>query len=65
MKIKYFEETDTLYIELAQRGIAETRDLDQNTTLDLDEEGNLLAISLEHASMRTDVHRLTLEGLAA
>ena len=65
MKIKYFADTDTLYIELRDRGIAESRDLDQNTLLDLDEDGNVLAMTFEHASTRTDLERVILEGLAA
>lgn len=65
MRIKYFEDTDTLYIEFRAEGIVETRDLDENTTMDVDAEGNLLAITFEHASTRTDVRRLTLEGIAA
>jgi hypothetical protein len=39
MKIRYFEDTDTLYIEFRAAEIAETRDLDENTVLDLDKEG--------------------------
>ena len=31
MKVRYFEETDTLYIELRDGSVAETRDLDENT----------------------------------
>lgn len=65
MKIQYFEDTDTLYIEFRAQDVVETRDLDENTTLDLDGEGNLLAITFEHASTRTDVRRLTVEGIAA
>ena len=65
MKIKYFADTDTLYIEFADRAIAETRDLDENTVLDVDAEGNICAITFEHASLRTDVRRLTVEGIAA
>ncbi len=65
MKIQYFEDTDTLYIEFRAEDIAETKDLDENTTLDVDREGNLVAITFEHASTRTDVRRLTLEGIAA
>ncbi|MEX1258830.1 MAG: DUF2283 domain-containing protein [Gemmatimonadota bacterium] len=65
MKIRYFEDTDTLYIEFRDREILETRDLDENTTLDVDAEGNVLAITFEHASKRTDVRHLTLEGIAA
>jgi uncharacterized protein YuzE len=64
MKIRYFADTDTLYIELT-RDIVETRDLDETTTLDLDAEGRLVAITLEHASTRTDLDRLTIEGIAA
>ena len=65
MKIRYFEDTDTLYIEFRDREIVDTRDLDENTTMDVDAEGNVLAITFEHASKRTDVRRLTLEGIAA
>jgi len=42
MKIKYFEETDTLYIEFRGADVAETRDLDENTLLDLRLEGQHL-----------------------
>jgi uncharacterized protein YuzE len=65
MKIKYFEDTDTLYIEFRDAGIAESRELDENTVMDLDADGNVCAITFEHASARTDVRRLTLEGIAA
>lgn len=65
MKIRYFEDTDTLCIEFNDRAVAETRDLDENTTLDVDAEGNVLAMTFEHASTRTDVRRLTVEGIAA
>ncbi len=43
MKIKYFQDADTLYIELKAEGIVETRDLDENTQIDVDAEGNLCA----------------------
>ena len=65
MKLQYFEETDTLYIEFRDREIAESRDLDEDTILDLDADGNVCAITFEHASARTDVRHLTVEGIAA
>jgi uncharacterized protein YuzE len=65
MKIRYFEDTDTLYIEFREREIVESRDLDENTVLDLDADGNVLAMTVEHASARTDIRRLTVEGVAA
>ena len=65
MKVKYFEDTDTLYIEFRAQEISESKDLDENTVLDLDAEGNICAITFEHASARTDTQQVTLEGIAA
>lgn len=65
MKVKYFQATDTLYIEFRDSDIAESKDLDQNTVLDVDAKGNICAITFEHASERTDVRHLTVEGIAA
>lgn len=65
MKVRYFDDTDTLYIEFRADGIVETRDLDDDTVLDLDEQGRICAITVERASERTDIHALTVEGLAA
>lgn len=65
MKVSYFDDSDTLYIELKSDQISETRDLDENTILDLDASGNILGISLEHASTRTDLSCLQLSGIAA
>lgn len=65
MNIKYFQDTDTLYIEFRKAGIAETRDLDENTVLDLDADGNICAITVEHASDRTDIPHFSFEQIAA
>jgi len=65
VKISYFDDTDTLYIEFRDSDIAETKDLDENTILDVDAEGNVCAITFEHASERTDVSHLIVEGIAA
>jgi uncharacterized protein YuzE len=65
MKIKYFSDTDTLYIELRDVDVAETRDIDENTQVDLDAQGSMCAITIEHASQRTDVPNLSYEQVAA
>lgn len=65
MKLEYFKDTDTLYIEFNTRRVVETRDLDENTLLDLDEAGNICGLTVEHASERTDLDRLSISGLAA
>ena len=65
MKIKYFQDTDTLYIEFRSVEVAETRDLDENTLLDLDTEGNICAITVEHARERADIPHFSFEHVAA
>lgn len=65
MKLSYYDDTDTLYIEFKDRDIAESKNLDENTILDVDACGNVCAITFEHASERTDVRHLIVEGFAA
>lgn len=65
MKIKYFQDTDTLYIEFKVGPVAETKDLDENTVLDVDGNGNICAITVEHASERTGIPQFSFEQVAA
>lgn len=65
MKIKDFQDFDTLYIELRVADVAETPDLDENTIVDLDHEGQICAITFEHASQRTDIPDFSFEPIAA
>ncbi len=65
MKIKYFQDTDTLYIEFRAEPVAETRDLDENTLLDIDAKGNIVAITVEHARDRAEFPYFSFEQIAA
>ena len=65
MKIKYFQDTDTLYIEFKTIEVAETRDLDENTLLDIDREGKICGITIEHASDRADIPAFSFEQVSA
>jgi uncharacterized protein YuzE len=65
MNIKYFQDTDTLYIEFKSAEVAESKDLDENTILDLDRQGNICGITVEHASKRADIPRFSYEQVAA
>jgi len=65
VKIRYFRDTDTLHIEFREVLAAETRDLDENTQIELDERGNVCALTLEHASQRADLPKLDYEQIAA
>jgi uncharacterized protein YuzE len=65
MKIQYFKKTDTLYIEFRKADIVESRDLDEDTIIDVDKDGKICAMTMEHARNRTDVPNLTFEEVAA
>lgn len=65
MKIRYFEDTDTMLIEFREASVAESRDLDENTVLDLDAAGNICAITIEHVSKRADAPKFSFEKVAA
>ena len=65
MNIRYFTETDTLHIEFRDVAVTETRDLDENTLVDLDADGNICAITVEHASTRAGIPRFSYEQIAA
>lgn len=65
MKIRYFKDTDTMLIEFRDIEVAETRELDENTYLDIDAVGNICSITIEHASMRADAPKVTYEQVAA
>ena len=65
MKVRYFADTDTLLIEFRDVPVAETRDLDENTILDVDAQGNICFITVEHASKRAGAPHFSYEEIAA
>ena len=65
MKLRYFRDTDTLLIELRDAGVAEARDLDEYTTVDLDAGGGLCALTIEHASRRAGAPGFSFEVIGA
>jgi uncharacterized protein YuzE len=50
MKLNYFPDTDTLYIDLADRPSTESEVINDNLVIDLDEQGRPVGITLEHYS---------------
>jgi len=65
MKITYFQDTDTLYIEFRAGAITESRDLDENTLIDLDAKGQICALTMEHARERADIPAFSFEQVTA
>ena len=65
MKVKYFQDTDTLYIEFKAGGVVETKDLDENIQLDVDGQGKICALTIEHARDRADLQHFSFEQVGA
>ena len=65
MKIQYCQDTDTLYIEFRAAEVAETKDLDEYTLLDLDSHGNICGITIEHAQDRVEIPNFSFERIPA
>ncbi len=59
MKLNYFPDTDSLYIDLAQRPSVESQEVSDGVILDYDAEGNLVGIDIDHASRKLEDGRPT------
>jgi uncharacterized protein YuzE len=65
MKIQYFEDTDTLYLVFKGAEVVESKDLDENTLVEFDAQGNLVSMTIEHARERTDVGNFSFQQVPA
>lgn len=63
MKLQYFPETDSLYIELADRPGTDAEEIRPGVVLDLDEAGVPVGIDIEHASQLLDLSRVDTTNL--
>jgi len=55
MKVTYFDDTDTLLVYFNDHKIVETKDFNDNTIIELDENGNIVSMTIEHAKQQTEV----------
>ncbi len=63
MKLHYYPETDSLYIELSEKAGSDSREVAPGVVLDFDSEGHLVGIDIDHASQIIDLSRLEAEAL--
>ena len=63
MKIQYYPETDSLYIDLADRPSVESREVAAGVVLDFDAEGILVGIDIDHARNHLDLSQIVLSQL--
>ena len=63
MKIKYFEDTDSALLEFSERPVFETKEINENIYLDLDEDGNLIGMTIEHALSQANINKVSFQQI--
>jgi uncharacterized protein YuzE len=58
MKLHYYPETDTLYIELSGAVGAEAREIAEGLVVDFDADGNVVGLDIDHASRKLDLSKV-------
>ena len=65
MKLNYYPETDSLYIDLSEMPSVESREISEGVLLDYDADGRLVGIDIDNASHKVEMERLILSKLPA
>ena len=60
MKVKYYPDTDSLYIDLASKPSAESKEVSEGVVLDYDADGRLVVIDINNASRKLNLEEITL-----
>ena len=55
MKVRYFPDTDTLMVNFSEAEIVDTKDVNEDVLVELDENGRVVSMTIEHAKQQTDV----------
>jgi len=63
MKLNYYPDTDSLYVDLSDQPRAESREISEGVVLDYDSAGNLVGIDIDNASTKVQMDTLTLSKL--
>ena len=65
MKLNYYPETDSLYIDLSEKPSVDSREITEGIVLDYDADGDLVGIDVDNASRKMHLKELTISRLPA
>ncbi|MBW2079187.1 MAG: DUF2283 domain-containing protein [Deltaproteobacteria bacterium] len=65
MKLNYYPETDSLYIDLSATSSVESKEISEGVVLDYDSEGHLTGIDIDNASHKIDLKEIVLSKIPA
>jgi uncharacterized protein YuzE len=63
LNIKYFQDTDTLLVAFTGNDVVETRDLSEKVLLDLDKDGNIVNMTIEHAREKANIDEFSFQQI--
>lgn len=63
MKVKYYKDTDSLYIDLSENASSESMEVSEGIVLDFDSDGNLVGIDIDNATKKVALDKLVLSNL--
>ncbi len=63
MKVKHFTDTDTALIQFSDREIQETKEISENIYIDVDEKGNIVSMTIEHAKANAGLSEFSYQEI--
>lgn len=60
MKLNYYPDTDSLYIELSEKSSIESQEISEGIVIDYDSEGNIVGIDIDNASKKLNLSELVI-----
>ena len=61
MKAKYFPDTDSSLIQFSEIDVVETYDLNENVLVEVDKDGRVVSMTVEHAKEQMDINEFSYQ----
>lgn len=61
MNVRYFPDTDTLLVNFSDRKVVQTQDLGEDILIEMDEQGRLVSMTIEHAKQQMNVNEFSYQ----
>ena len=65
MRVRYFSDTDTAHIEFTDSEVEETKEISESVYIDIDEKGNLVSMTIEHAKTNAMLSEFSLQEVTS
>jgi len=64
MRMKYFSDTDTAHLEFTDKAVHETKEIGENIYIDVDEKGNIVSMTIEHAKANAGLWEFSYQEMS-